>query len=167
MRTVLAAAIRRAVLLQIVLAGVALSLSLSAVSAQAADGSLTVYTESNAPNGNELLVFVQREDGSLALTHSISAHGFGSGGGLSNQGAVALSPRGSLIFAVNAASNTIASFKAEGEEIDFVTVPPTGAQTPFSLTKQCNLLYVRNRGSDAITGLRRRADGWLGQMSGS
>jgi len=167
MHTVLAMLAGRTTLLRIALSGTALALGLSATPAQAEDDSPTLYTESNAPNGNQLLVFAQRDDGSLALTHSIPAQGLGSGGGLSNQGAVALSPRASLIFAVNAASNTIATFRITGEDIDFVAVTPSGGQTPVSLTVSGNLLYVLNQGSDAITGFRFYHDGSLEPLPGS
>lgn len=166
MHTMVAMPPRRAALFRIALAGAALALSLSAVSA-AVDEALTVYTESNAPGGNELLVFAQREDGSLALRHSVSAHGLGSGGGLSNQGAVALSPGASLIFAVNAASDSIASFRRVGDEIEFVAATPSGGHTPVSLTVSGNLLYVLNQGSDAITGFRFHGDGSLEALPGS
>ena len=167
MHTVLAVPPRRAALFHVVLVGAAVAFSLSPASARAADEALTVFTESNAPGGNELLVFVQRDDGSLALRHSVSAHGLGSGGGLSNQGAVALSPGASLIFAVNAASNTIASFRRAGEEIEFVAATPSGGQTPVSLTVRGNRLYVLNQGSDAIAGFRFRGDGSLEALPGS
>jgi 6-phosphogluconolactonase len=153
--------------LRLALSGVAVVASLGGQSAWAEDRTLTVYTESNSAAGNQLLIFAQREDGSLAYVRSISAHGTGSGNGLSNQGALAISPDGSLLFAVNAASNTISVFHIGGERTEFVSTAPSGGRTPVSLAVYDHLLYVLNQGSDDITGFQIHDGGLLEPLPGS
>ncbi len=153
--------------LRVALSGLAIVAALGVQSVRAEDGSLTVYTESNSAAGNQLLIYAQREDGSLAFFRSLSTHGIGSGGGLSNQGALAISSGGSLLFAVNAGSNTISVFHVGGERTEFIATVPSGGATPVSLATYGDLLYVLNQGSDEITGFRVHDGGLLEPLPGS
>jgi 6-phosphogluconolactonase len=157
----------RASALRLALAGVAAAAAIGFQPASAQDGGLTVYTESNAAAGNQLLVFAQSEDGLLALASAIPTHGLGSGGGLSNEGALAMSPGGSLLFAVNAGNNSISAFRIDGGTVDFLATTPSGGLTPVSLAVYDDLLYVLNQGSDAITGFRIHDNGRLEALPGS
>ncbi|TMH78748.1 MAG: lactonase family protein [Betaproteobacteria bacterium] len=157
----------RASAFRLALSGIAAVAAMGMQPASAESGTLTVYTESNAAAGNQLLVFAQGEDGSLALKFAIPTHGIGSGGGLSNEGAVAIAPGGSLLFAVNAASNSISAFRIGGGTVEFLATAPSGGLTPVSLAVYDDLLYVLNQGSDSITGFRIQDDGHLQALPGS
>ena len=157
----------RASALRLALSGIAAMGIMGVQPASAENGALTVYTESNAAAGNQLLVFAQGEDGSLALKFAIPTHGVGSGGGLSNEGALAISPDGSLLFAVNPGSNTISSFRIGGGTVEFLATARSGGLTPVSLTVHDDLLYVLNQGSDDITGFRVHDNGHLEALAGS
>jgi len=157
----------RAGLLRLALCGIAVVAGVAVQSASAEQGALSVYTESNAAAGNQLLIFTQRENGSLALTLALPTHGVGSGGGLSNEGALAMSPGGSMLFAVNAASNSISAFRIGDEKVEFIATTPSGGLSPVSLTAYDDLLYVLNQGSDDITGFRVHDDGSLEALPGS
>src|SRR5438132_218855 len=85
------------------------ALAIPASAASAAPGA--VYTSTNAPTGNAVLVFDRAASGSLAPAGSFATGGTGTGGGLGNQGAVALSDDHRLLFAVNAGSNQVTSFE--------------------------------------------------------
>jgi 6-phosphogluconolactonase len=152
---------------RLALCGIATLAAMGVQPAAAEDGSLTVYTESNAAAGNQLLVFRQGEDGTLALTFALPTHGVGSGGGLSNEGALAISPDGSMLFAVNAGSNSISAFRIGGGTAEFLATTPSGGLTPVSLAVHDDLLYVLNQGSDDITGFRIHDDGHLQALAAS
>ena len=62
-----------------------------------------VYTMSNAPGGNQVLVFDRHADGTLAAAGAFGTGGAGTGGGLGNQGAVVLNEDREWLLAVNAA----------------------------------------------------------------
>src|SRR5260370_42617019 len=80
----------------------ALTLSLTPLSAQL-DGVGTLFTMSNDPNGNAVLIFDRAADGSLTAAGTFSTARLGPGGrepdfGLANPGALALSENGYLLF---------------------------------------------------------------------
>src|SRR5258708_7932792 len=92
----------------------ALTLSLTPLSAQL-DVVGTLFTMSNDPNGNAVLVFDRAADGSLTAAGTFSTGGLGTGGrepdfGLANAGALALSENGSLLFLVNPGRDHISLF---------------------------------------------------------
>src|SRR5687768_6153734 len=73
-----------------------------------------VYTLTNSPGGNEVLVFNRFADGSLAFQGSYATGGLGSGSGLGSQSAVVLSKNHQWLYAVNAGSNQISAFAVTG-----------------------------------------------------
>ena len=70
-------------------------------------GAATVYTETNSASGNAIQIYQSAADGSLTLASIVSTGGLGTGAGLGNQGALALSDGGRWLYAVNAGSNDI------------------------------------------------------------
>ena len=147
-----------------------LSLLLAAFSAFANEGA--VYTATNAPAGNEIVIFDRAADGSLAFSKNVSTGGLGSGNALRNQGAIALSEDHALLFVVNAGSNDISSFAVGTEGLTLVDRVPSGGVRPVSLTVHDELLYVLNAGgqggsTDNISGFTISAEGKLTPIAGS
>jgi 6-phosphogluconolactonase len=127
----------------------------------------TVYTSTNAATGNEIRAFDRGADGSLSPAGSFATAGAGTGVGLGSQGAVRLTDRGRRLFAVNAGSDSITSFKLSGRGLRLRDVEPSSGDRPISLTVHGDLLYVLNAGSDQISGFRVRGGGDLEPLAGS
>ena len=142
-----------------------------------------VYTETNSPAGNSVVVFNRFANGTLKLRQTVSAGGNGSiqatgcGPGcpiLDSVNEVVVSGDGKLVFAVNAGSNTVSSFQATKKGLALVATVPSGGVTPESLALQGSLLYVLNvatgnsNGTTGnIYGLRVTADGHLSPVGSS
>jgi 6-phosphogluconolactonase len=129
-----------------------------------------IYTLSNQPNGNAVLVFAREEDGSIALTDSVPTGGAGTGAGLGSQGALILSH--GRLFGVDAGSNEISAFDVsdDGLNLTHLDTVSSGGVLPVSVTVHRNLLYVVNAGDAAhpgnIVGFRVQAGG-LAPIPGS
>ena len=127
-----------------------------------------VFTLSNSAAGNAVLAFARSADGSLAPAGSFATLGNGTGAGLGSQGAVVLSDDGELLFAVNAASNTITSFAVDGSSLTRVSTVASGGALPISLTTHGDILYVLNAGgTENITGFSIGSTGALSMLAGS
>jgi 6-phosphogluconolactonase len=125
-----------------------------------------VYVMSNAPAGNEVVVFDRAADGTLTPAGSYATGGYGTGGGLGNQGGV--TQYGRWLFTVNAASNDISSFIILPNGLKLVDRVASGGQMPVSVTVHRNLLYVLNAGgSGNISGFRVSPLGKLTPLAGS
>jgi 6-phosphogluconolactonase len=127
----------------------------------------TLYTMTNATSGNQILAFEQMPNGKLRPSSVISTNGKGSGGGLGNQGGLALSPDRRWLFAVNAGSNEISIFKFNGNQPQLVNKVSSGGVRPVSLTIQGDLLYVVNAGSDDVVGFKLGNKGEIWQLPNS
>jgi 6-phosphogluconolactonase (cycloisomerase 2 family) len=127
-----------------------------------------VYALTNAPTGNEVVVWNRAADGSLSPAGSYATGGLGSGAGLGSQGAIILSKNGRWLFAVNAGSNDISVFRTDDNGLRLVHRVPSGGTLPTSLTVFDDLLYVLNAGdSGNITGFKIRSNGHLTQIADS
>jgi 6-phosphogluconolactonase len=142
-----------------------------------------VYTETNNPAGNSVVVFNRFATGVLKLRQTVSTHGNGSiqatgcGPGcpiLDSVNEVVVSANGKLVFAVNAGSNSVSSFQVTKTGLKFVSSAPSGGVTPESLALHGTLLYVLNvatgnaNGTTGnIYGLRVSADGHLTALGSS
>jgi 6-phosphogluconolactonase len=127
-----------------------------------------VFTLSNAAAGNAVIAFARSAGGSLTPAGSFATNGNGTGAGLGSQGAVALSDDGQLLFAVNAASNTVTSFAVDGTRLTRVSTVPSGGTLPISLTVHGDVLYVLNAGgAENITGFSVAQTGALDVLPGS
>lgn len=114
-----------------------------------------VFTSTNAPGNNELLVFATSHDGSLNLVSRVATNGQGTGGGLGSQGAVTLSGDGRFVFVVNARSNTVSTFALHGNQAVLASVVDSGGLQPISVTENDGIVYVLNAsGSGNIAGFR-------------
>lgn len=109
-------------------------------------GPRAVYTETNAADSNEILVYRRDRDGDLRLSDRVNTRGRGTGAGLGNQGALALSADGRRLYAINAGSNDISVFAIGGNRPVLVQKLPSGGEQPISLALHGDLLYVLNAG---------------------
>jgi 6-phosphogluconolactonase (cycloisomerase 2 family) len=127
-----------------------------------------VYTLTNSPGGNEVLVYERSADGALALQGAYPTAGLGSGAGLGSQSAVILSKNNQWLYTVNAGSNEISTFAVNPDGLELVDVVDSGGVQPISLTAHKDLLYVLNAGgSGNISGFRIEQDGSLSPLAGS
>ncbi|MEW6601720.1 MAG: beta-propeller fold lactonase family protein [Nitrospirota bacterium] len=131
-----------------------------------------VYTMTNSPMGNSILVFDRSADGTLSAAGSYATGGTGTGGGLGNQGAVVLSQDDRWLFTVNAGSNDISVFAVKPEGLTLMEVISSGGLRPISLTVDRDLLYVLNAGgsvgdADNISGFLVSPDGTLSPLADS
>ena len=143
---------RRQALIALTLLGVSVMLTGGPIGGSRADdpkeGFGAVYTLSNEEAGNHLVVFSRMPRGTLAPAGTVPTGGMGTGGGLHNQGALALSSEGDDLFAVNPGSNSISLFSLSGRRPRLKQVVPSGGQLPISVTVHEGLVYVLHSGGD-------------------
>ena len=140
-----------------------------------------VYTQTNNPAGNRVVVFNRRANGKLFKRQSVATGGAGS---TQNVGCGANCPildsnyavvnDGRLVFAVNAGSDTITSFRDTGRRLIRVDTNPSGGDMPEGIAVHDGLLYVLNvntangNGTTGnISGMRYTRSGQLSSIPGS
>jgi len=127
-----------------------------------------VYTITNEASGNRIAIFNRAANGDLAFDSYVNSGGNGTGSKLGSQGAVILSDNGRWLFAVNAGSNSISSFRVTPQGLDLADTIDSAGTTPVSLTLHNNLLYVLNEGgSPNISGFLVDHNGSLSPIDGS
>jgi len=135
-----------------------------------------VFSMTNSSPRNKVIAFRRGINGKLTRIGAFATGGSGTGvemvDPLASQGSLILSRFGRFLFAVNAGSNTISSFRvwANGT-LTLIDVKSSGGVSPNSLAVSGNLLYVSNRGNAThasnITGFRVGCDGHLTRIIGS
>jgi len=134
----------------------------------AKDAGHFLYTESNSSDGNTILSYQIKQNGTLQRNGSTASGGIGTGSGLGSQGALVIDNSHHWLFAVNAGSNSVSSFKInEDGSLTLSHTVASGGNTPNSVTVSGNLLYVLNHGSDAIHGFKIETGGTLIDIAGS
>lgn len=126
-----------------------------------------VYTLTNAPSGNGLLAFDRMADGSLVPAGNFQTGGTGTGGGLGNQGALALSESGDWLLAVNPGSDSVSVFLLADGVPELTDTVDSGGSMPVSVAIAHGIVYVLNAGSDEVEGFRLGVDGHLAAIGGS
>ncbi|MEO6693872.1 MAG: beta-propeller fold lactonase family protein [Ignavibacteria bacterium] len=127
-----------------------------------------LYVQSNDASQNSILIYRQSNNGTLTLQSTVSSGGIGSGGGLGNQGAIAINKNEKWLFAVNAGSNSISSFRISNSgNLSLAHTISTGGVRPVSVTIRNRFLYVVNAGSDNISGFLVSNGGSMGAIPGS
>jgi 6-phosphogluconolactonase len=126
----------------------------------------------NSASGNAVIMFHRTAHGRLVPGGTFSTGGFGSGDGLGNQGALALSEGNRWLFVVNPGSDDVSVFRMEANGLTLVDRELSGGQRPISVTIDRGLLYVLNAGGavggdDTITALLVAQDGTLSPLPGS
>ncbi len=126
-----------------------------------------VYTLSNRARRNEVISFVSRR-GALRYDRSFDTGGLGDPSIAGTvQGAIAVSSGGRFLFAVDAGSNEISSFRIGDGQLQFVGKVGSGGVQPVSLAVHRDLLFVLNAGSSSIAGFHISRNGWLRPVANS
>jgi 6-phosphogluconolactonase len=134
-----------------------------------------VYTQTNDPAGNNVLVFTRNSDGTLTEPPKrVSTGGVGTASQppfgfpiVDSQGSVLLTEHGRLLFVVNSGSNTVSSFRVtRSGDLQLADQKPSGGVLPISVTADHRLLYVLNEGGN-ISGLRYSKSGQMTPIPGS
>ena len=131
-----------------------------------------VFTQTNDPGGNAVLVLAVAADGSLSQAASVPTGGRGTGGGLENQASVAVDKALNLLFVTNAASNNFSTFRVDGASLTLIGTTPSGGSSPVSIAEGNGILYVLNDGGstaspDNISGFSVTASGTVAAIAGS
>ncbi|MEO8765958.1 MAG: beta-propeller fold lactonase family protein [Ginsengibacter sp.] len=127
-----------------------------------------LYTESNEAGTNRILTYKILFDGTLHLEGTTASGGAGKGKGLGSQGALFLDKQHEWLYAVNAGSNSVSSFKVHNDgSLTLAHTENSGGVEPNSVSAYGNLLYVLNHGSDNIHGFRIGTGGTLTHIEGS
>lgn len=133
--------------------------ALSRASGPPADAqSGAVYTLTNAPAGNAVIAFRRAADGALAPLGTFATGGLGTGGTidpLMSQYAVVLSADHGALFAVDAGSDEVSSFRVGADgALTLAGTVSSGGDLPVSLAVRGNLVYALNTGSNTLRGFR-------------
>src|SRR5437879_5808672 len=135
-----------------ILTACALALSFGGSALAGAPTVATVYTISNDPEGNSVLVF-NFDGSSLTAGPVVPTGGLGTGGlepdfGLANAHVLQLSADGKFLFVCNAGSDSISVFAVSGAGLTPVDRVSSGGNQPVSLAVKNGLLYVLNGGGN-------------------
>ena len=126
-----------------------------------------IFISTNAPAGNEVLVYQRAEAGAATLLTRVATNGTGTGAGLGSQGAVTLSRNGRWLFVVNAGSNSVSTFAVTSGGLLLTSVTPSGGSTPTSVTENGGLVYVLNAGGAGGVAGFRNVNGVLSAIAGA
>ncbi len=144
----------------------ALALAISPMAA-AQTGAGQLYTQTNAPTGNEIAIFDRASNGMISFRQRVATGGLGTGGGLGNQGAVILTQDQRFLLAVNAGSNDLSVFRVDEFGLTLIDVEAARGVRPVSVTQHDDMVYVVNAGTSSITGFTLEHDGQLRFLWGS
>ncbi len=131
-----------------------------------AGGNQHVYTLNNQVATNAVMDYQRAPDGTLTFSASYPTGGTGTGGGLGNQGAMAMGD--DVLLAVNAGSNSISSFTVTGNGLTLKSTMNSGGMMPVSVTMYGSIVYVLNSGGTGnISGFTLNANDELIPIAGS
>lgn len=132
-----------------------------------------VYTATNNPAGNAVIVFDRHGDGSLTQRAVVPTGGIGLASNppfsfpiVDSQGSIDLAFGGHLLFVVNAGDNTISSFRVTPWGLQLADRVSSRGTLPISLTSHGDVLYVVNEVSANIYGFRFSPWGDLKPLAG-
>ena len=117
----------------------------------------TVYVMTNAADRNEIIAYTRSYDGRFSEADRYITGGRGSGGTndpLQSQGSLTLSADHSLLFAVNAGSGTLTSFRVSRYgQLELAGNVATGGSEPLAVASQGNRVFVLDgAGAGTIVG---------------
>jgi 6-phosphogluconolactonase (cycloisomerase 2 family) len=113
-------------------------------------GNGVVFVQTDNTAGNQVVAYQRAADGALSLSATYATGGLGGilNGSvvdhLSSQGSLTYDPWNSLLFAVNAGSNTVSVFAVRGDQLVLRQVVSTGGTFPVSVAVRGDLVYVLN-----------------------
>jgi len=109
-----------------------------------------LFVQTDDPTGNHVVAYQRRSDGSLSLDKSYATGGIGGvlAGSvvdhLASEGALAYDADRSLLYVVNAGSNTVSVFAVHGDELELRQVVRSGGTFPVSIAVHGDRVYVLN-----------------------
>jgi DNA-binding beta-propeller fold protein YncE len=109
-----------------------------------------VFVQTDNPAGNQVVVYDRAANGVLTQAGVYDTGGLGGvlAGSvvdhLASQGSLAYDPRSGLLYAVNAASNTISVFSVLGDRLALRQVIGSGGTFPVSIAVHDGVVYVLN-----------------------
>jgi 6-phosphogluconolactonase (cycloisomerase 2 family) len=135
------------------------SVAVAHASTDSRSGGEAVFVQANGPDGNSIVAYDRHHDGTLSW---VATYATGGDGGravgsasdpLASQGSLVLAADNSLLFAVNAGSNSVSVFAVNGDHLALHQVIASGGSFPTSITAHGDALYVLNAGGAAnVTG---------------
>jgi 6-phosphogluconolactonase (cycloisomerase 2 family) len=134
----------------ITLVGVASPAFASTASPSWGGGSPAVFVQTDSTSGNQVIVYQRAADGTLTQAGAYPTGGLGGilGGSavdhLASQGSLQYDPSHSVLFAVNAGSNTVSVFYVFGDQLVLRQVISSGGTFPVSVAVHGDLVYVLN-----------------------
>jgi 6-phosphogluconolactonase len=125
-----------------------------------------VYVQTNEANGNRLLAFGRRDDGTLDPRGAVETGGRGDGvPHLTSQGSVVLAGGGRHLLVTNSGSGDV-SLLALGDGPPQLLGTFASGPAPKSVAAHGDLVYVLNTGDASLAGFRL-GDGRLDPLPGS
>jgi 6-phosphogluconolactonase (cycloisomerase 2 family) len=109
-----------------------------------------VFVQTDSTSGNHVVAYRRAADGTLSPTGSYATGGLGgilSGSVVdhtASQGSLTYDPWHSLLYAVNAGSNTVSVFAVNGDRLELRQVLSSGGTFPVSVAVHGDLVYVVN-----------------------
>jgi 6-phosphogluconolactonase (cycloisomerase 2 family) len=109
-----------------------------------------VFVQTDSTSGNHVVAYHRAADGALSPAGSYATGGLGGilAGSVvdhtASQGSLTYDPRHSLLYAVNAGSNTISVFAVRGDRLALRQVLSSGGTFPVSVAVHGDLVYVVN-----------------------
>jgi 6-phosphogluconolactonase (cycloisomerase 2 family) len=109
-----------------------------------------VFVQTDATSGNHVVAYHRAADGALSPAGSYPTGGLGGvlGGSVvdhtASQGSLTYDPWHSLLYAVNAGSNTVSVFAVSGDHLALRQVLGSGGTFPVSVAVHGDLVYVVN-----------------------
>jgi 6-phosphogluconolactonase (cycloisomerase 2 family) len=140
---------------------------IGAQASYAGDAKGVVFVQTNQPGGNEIVVYDQAADGTLSPAGSFATGGNGSAAlpgtesdHLASQSSLVYDSGHKQLIAVNAGSDTVSAFRADGDQLTLEDVLSSGGQFPASVGVHGDLAYVLNSGgAGTVQGFRISNDG--------
>ena len=121
-----------------------------------ASGQHAVFVQTNRIDGNSVVVYDRAGDGTLTQAGTYSTGGLGGiavgapSDHLASQGSLVYDGAHRLLFAVNAGSDSLSVFRADGDVLALEQMLPSGGGFPASIAVHDNLVYVLNAGGSGI-----------------
>jgi len=135
--------------------------------------SRVVFVQTDNTSGNQVVAYHRASDGTLSFAGSYETGGLGGQltgsvtDHLASQGSLTYDPRHSLLYAVNAGSNTITVFVASGDRLFRQQIISSGGRFPVSVAVHGSLVYVLNALNGGSVRGYRVFDGRLFPLRGS
>ncbi len=130
-----------------------------------------VFASTNAPSGNEVVMWSRNAQGTLRQIGTFSTGGRGEGGindPLRAGYSLTLTSDHGFLLAANAGSGDISVFRVLQNGLALTSITPSGGGNPISIAEHGNLVYVVNAGGDyQLSGFEIEASGTLKPVKNS